>query len=158
MSAEEKRKQDRIRAKEWYSKNREKAKAAALRRYHANKERAAERMRVWRAANKDQRNAYKREYYKLNRDKIRDQESRYAIKNRERITLRSRSYYLQNAEERRGYSRAYQKEKVKELDDRYIRRLLVRDTQLSITEIPPELAALKKKHLIIQRKLKQQKP
>ena len=83
--------------KEYYAKNKEKAKEYCVK----NREKRLADVKQWRAANMEKRTAYSqkynKEYYEANKDKVNEQKKQYNAKNKERI----KQYRIENKEHRR---------------------------------------------------------
>ena len=124
--------------------------------------------KAWSEANKDRIRAYKTsESYKARRRETRDLAKNriacrdYYQRNKEKMRDRQKSYAQANPEKmrelhRRGYeNRGKQKalDGIKELSDKYIKQILVRNTTLSHKDIPTELIQAKRVEILIRREV-----
>lgn len=128
----------------------------------------AAKSKEWREANRDKIRAYKTsEAYKAKRRETRDLEKNriacrdYYQRNKEKEVERRKKYAQENPEkvkelqrksyERRGKQRAL--DGIKELSDKYIKQILVRDTTLCHSNIPPGLIQAKRVEILIRREV-----
>ena len=123
----------------------------------ANREKVLAQRRAWREKNKERQHKKEAQWRKENREKIRSQ-SRLRYQRDETMFLQNKKWREENPQLVRASQRACSRRKVAELRDTYIKYLLTQGTVLKRSDIPPELVAVKKMHLKIQRKLNQTKP
>jgi hypothetical protein len=82
-----------------------KARENARAYYHANKERQLERMRAWRAANKETVKTNNAVYYAANRERENARSKSYKDENRDEMNARRRAAYAANIAQERAYLR-----------------------------------------------------
>lgn len=158
-------------------RNAEKVKESNRARYQQHKERMNEASKKWKQANAQRvreymsrymskyRSAKKQEllaagkkWKSANKCKVQAQGRRYAAKHAGVLKSKNKIYYIINRDRFQEYAFRKNRADVNELVDTYIKALLTRGTELKRADIPPELVALKKMHLKIQRQLNQTKP
>jgi len=106
----------------------------------------------YRDRNQERRNAEARVRYIAQKDKILVYSAQYRAQHRERLNALQRAYTKK--EERLAADRALRTKYKDELTEAYVRRSLVKGSGLSAASIPPELIAVKRLQLKIQRKVK----
>lgn len=106
------------------------------------------------------------EYTKKNKQKIRKYKKIYREKNKVRINEFQRKYRKENKGKIKAFCRRYRenhrdkinstnKNRINELSDCYVKFRICTGTNLTNTDIPPELTALKREHLKLTRQIKQ---
>ena len=106
----------------------------------------------YRGRNQERRNAAARVRYKKLKDTLLVYRVQYREKHRERLNARQRDYA--KTEERRAADRKIRAQYREELTDAYVRRALVKNAGISPESVPPELIAVKRLQLKIQRAVK----
>lgn len=174
-SLDSKKEAARKRHAKWYAANKEKAKERAREWYAQNLQRAKTSRKEWRENVKEKtdrecKNCGGRVASGEYRCKqcASEIQRRYAQKNPDKVKESQREYWRKNKDKKKAKDARHRRknpvppEKVKAKEARlkenlancYIRRLLVKKTDLKHSDIPQELVELKRKHMEIHRKLK----
>jgi hypothetical protein len=122
--------------------------------------------RRYRLKNKDKIKAYQANWAKVNREKIAAQKAKYYAENKEEIAAKGAKYRAENKEKKAATNAKWAKENRatvkasqvkwetedrKKLSDRYIKKLLIRQTAINKECIPPELVQLKREQIKLNR-------
>jgi hypothetical protein len=104
------------------------------------------------------RKAQREKYYEANREKIlaksrsaETKEKRNANRRTEEGRAKRKAYYEANKEKLKEAIAKRRRRRIKNLNDGYVRRLLVADTILTSKDIPKELVEVKKLEILIKR-------
>ena len=106
----------------------------------------------YRDRTRERRNAAAHVRYQKLKDKLLAYSAQYREHHRERLNALQRDYAKKD--ERLAADRALRAKYKEELTDAYVRRSLVKGAGISAASIPPELIAVKRLQLKIQRKVK----
>lgn len=149
--------------REWAAKNRNRINARRKGKRKPATEKDLERVRAWHAANREHVREQKRRRYEENKEAILAKQRVYYEQNRERIINRNRK----PPEENRAHVKAWveanpekrramlQRQRDRMINS-YVRRLLIKGTNLSTTDLPQGIINAKREQLRILRELRKE--
>lgn len=147
-------------AKKYRQDNKEKylecARKSAKKHREENRERYLEKAKISRIKYKEYHKEYHRNYYQDNKVRLSAENKKWALNNKEIVQKYRERWKTDNLEKDLEIHRNYQRNIRDELNDTYIKFLLVRhDNLLKVKDIPQTLVDLKRVQVQITRKLRE---
>lgn len=133
--------------RQYYAANREKIKVQHQKYVTENREKHNEWSRKWAAANRDKRAQISRNYNAANREKTARRKRHYNAENRKKIADYWLRYKASNPNKRAEANKRY----AEKLPDALVAKRLIRNTNLTRADIPPELLEAKRLQLKLKR-------